>query len=127
MGDVRESAQVKPNKYLAKRAELTRLQREAQAIKRRINLLEVELNGQKPRRIVSESAGQSELPVTDHAVVRYLERVHGLSLDPLRKKILTAEVERAIAQGEDYAYSGDFVFPIIKKRVVTVLTKEMVE
>ena len=116
---------MKPTIYMLKRAELTKLQREAGAIKRRINLLEVELNGQRERKYLPDN--RSQLPVSDHAVLRYIERVHGLSLEPLRQRILTNDVKNAIDAGEDYAYLEGYVLPIMDKRVATILTKEMVE
>lgn len=38
----------------------------------------------------------SELVVTEHAMLRYLQRVEGLDLEALREKILTPSVEKMV-------------------------------
>ena len=39
--------------------------------------------------------------VSDHAVIRYLERKHGFSFEKVRKELLTPEVVRAMDAGAD--------------------------
>lgn len=57
--------------------------------------------------------------VTDHAVLRYLERVYGVDVDGLRKRI-GHKVDAALEQGASGAVSGGFVYRIADGQVVTV-------
>ncbi|TDE40947.1 hypothetical protein [Antarcticimicrobium sediminis] len=58
--------------------------------------------------------------ITDHAVVRYLERVKGVDIDALRSQI-GRKVDLAIEMGANGAVSGGFVYRIEAGRVVTVV------
>ncbi|MFD1342904.1 hypothetical protein [Litorisediminicola beolgyonensis] len=59
------------------------------------------------------------LHVTDHAVVRYLERVAGLDIAAIRCEI-GRRAEQAIEHGAAGAISGGFVHRIVDGSVVTV-------
>ncbi|PCH70276.1 MAG: hypothetical protein COC12_08465 [Rhodobacteraceae bacterium] len=59
-------------------------------------------------------------PVSDHAVVRYLECVRGVDVDRLRAKIGKA-AEQAIDLGACGAISGGFIFKIRDGVVTTVV------
>jgi hypothetical protein len=59
-------------------------------------------------------------PVSDHAVVRYLERVRGIDIDRLRAKI-GRTAGQALELGACSAVSGGFVYRI-QNGVVTTIT-----
>lgn len=59
-------------------------------------------------------------PVTDHAVIRYLERVLGLDVDGLRDKI-AAEIAPAIRVGASCVTHQGFKYMIVDGALVTIL------
>jgi hypothetical protein len=112
-------------KSLQKRAELTRTEREIAALRRRIKELRVELYGEYLS--YAPPAEPSSPTVSDHALVRYLERVHGLNFEPIRKRILTDQVLSAIDGGAHHVLTGTFIVALNGKTVVTILTNDMVD
>lgn len=68
--------------------------------------------------------------VTDHAVVRYLERVRGIDIDAIRAEIGLV-VDRAVTRASDCGLeanargvnSGGFTFKIQDGYVITILSK----
>lgn len=57
--------------------------------------------------------------VTDHALIRYIERVLGHDLDDIRDEIAT-RVERAAEIGAEAVIVDGFRFVVDNKKVVTV-------
>ncbi|MDT8856450.1 hypothetical protein RNZ50_15760 [Paracoccaceae bacterium Fryx2] len=60
------------------------------------------------------------VPVTDHAVIRYLERVVGIDVEALRDEI-RAKVEPGVRLGACGVRSGGFNYRIIDGVVVTIV------
>lgn len=56
--------------------------------------------------------------VTDHALVRYMERVMGFDFDPIRERILTPTVTRALREGVTRIRTQDG-YVIAKESIVT--------
>ncbi|MET4128378.1 hypothetical protein [Roseovarius sp. MBR-6] len=65
-------------------------------------------------------------PVTDHAVLRYLERVEGVDIEAIRCRIGHL-ADRAIEMGANGVVSGGFVYRIDGGHVVTVLRQSRAE
>ena len=63
--------------------------------------------------------------VTDHALVRYLERVHGLDMEFFRR-CAASECEEAVAAGASSARIGDHWFVFQNGKLVTVLDRDQV-
>lgn len=62
--------------------------------------------------------------ITDHAIVRYLERVYGIDVDAFRKEILSDNVERVISfsNGDEFRIEKDRYTLVVKnKTIVTVI------
>ena len=59
--------------------------------------------------------------VSDHALVRYLERHHGFDLDKFRAEILTEERKQAISQGATKIKANGLQFKVENNVVVTVI------
>jgi hypothetical protein len=57
--------------------------------------------------------------VTDHALVRYLERVHGVDMEALRKRI-GRKVRKAVSHGANGVRIKGVSFKLIDNRVITV-------
>lgn len=63
---------------------------------------------------------KSRIPVSDHAMLRYLERVQGLDIERLRREI-GARVDHAAAQGACGIIIDGFSYKIEDGVVTTVL------
>lgn len=60
-------------------------------------------------------------PVSDHAVIRYLERVAGMDIDRIRREI-GRKVDFAVQRGASGAVSGGFVYQLSPTGTVTTVT-----
>lgn len=69
---------------------------------------------------------QKEIFITDHAILRYLERVEGMDIDAIRKKITTEQVSKLIHQLGNGVFPVNDVFKITvnDKKITTVLLNE---
>lgn len=67
--------------------------------------------------------GQGEI-ISDHAFVRWLERVHGLDVDRLKDTMADETIEAAAALGAHAVKKNGVKYIINGGRVVTVVTKE---
>ncbi|MGC9368688.1 MAG: hypothetical protein ACP5DX_04015 [Paracoccaceae bacterium] len=63
-------------------------------------------------------------PVTDHAVVRYLERIEGMDIEALRRKI-GRQVDRAVNMGACAVVIDGYQYRIVEGTVVTVVRHNM--
>jgi len=64
--------------------------------------------------------------VSDHAIVRYLERVKGLDIDAIRKELLPDDVRQATLMGNGYyPVNGTHKVRVKDGVVITVLTPRM--
>lgn len=64
--------------------------------------------------------------VTDHTIVRYLERVEGVDIETLRRQI-GRTVQQGIEQGANGVVSGGFVYRIEGVSVVTIAPQNEVD
>lgn len=63
------------------------------------------------------------VPVTDHALVRYLERVLGFDIEALKQEMITARTESLIRTLGDGWYPADGHWLRVQEgKVVTVVT-----
>lgn len=67
-----------------------------------------------------------EAPVTvsDHALVRYMERVMNLDLDSIRQQILTPERVSAIKAGAVEIIGGDCTLRCKNRTVITIVKEK---
>lgn len=63
--------------------------------------------------------------VSDHAVIRYFERVYGLDIAALRAEILTPEVKAAILAGASCVMVRGHRAPVENFAIKTILSKGM--
>lgn len=61
--------------------------------------------------------------VTDHAIVRYVERVHGIDLDEIREAILADGVYDAVCAGVSGIKKDGVEYVLADRRVVTVIAE----
>ena len=79
-------------------------------IKNQINNIEQEIKGLKLK----------DLIVSEHALIRYLERVNGIDMEEIREKILSPLVRAAMSQG-DGKVKGNYTV-VFQNRVVVTIT-----
>lgn len=60
------------------------------------------------------------IKVTDHAIVRYLERAGGLDIDRIKKRILSKETENLVKT------LGNGKYPLNKNKLVAVVENNIV-
>jgi chromosome segregation ATPase len=119
-------------------AELKSLQSQRQRISEELNLLRKE-NRELSDRIragerrissidsqIKDLTTSKEVIVSEHAILRYLERVKGMDLTAIKEEILPAEVRAQIAtlRSGRFPVNGDFKLRAKDGVIVTVLTKE---
>lgn len=98
-------------------------------LSREVNVLTDEFN-----RINDEIRQITELTtiaISDHAVLRYFERVLGFDIDEIKKKIVTSEVQKQIIHfgGGNFPVNNNDDLPLFRirvrnKTVVTLLTED---
>lgn len=72
-----------------------------------------------------EALKQSDIVITEHALLRYLERVKGIDLAAVREEILTPTVREQIALLPSGTFPvNDFKLRVKQRTVVTILTKD---
>ena len=78
-------------------------------------------NDQNPGSTTRKANG---IEVTDHALVRYIERGYGIDMDELRAEIVTPEMAKLIKQAKTgtFPMGGEFGLRIVvrDKTVITV-------
>lgn len=64
---------------------------------------------------------RSQKIVTDHALVRWMERVQGLDADALRDHILSPELEKALKMGAKKFRAGGIEYVLGDGKIITVV------
>lgn len=67
------------------------------------------------------TAVTDKVDVTDHALIRYLERKHGFDFEPFRAEILTDTVKQAIELGATSVKVGGIDMKVSNKKITTVV------
>lgn len=104
-----------------KRADLakvavTRANAELAQARQDIKTLEIQIDD-----AVNTAAEQCKTPrISDHALIRYLERKHDFSFEDLRRQILTPEREQAIRSGAKSIVHDGLRFIVNDMTIVTV-------
>lgn len=62
--------------------------------------------------------------ITDHALLRYIERVHGIDMDAIRETIMTDVVVNAIKNGVGKIKTTECEFVVKDMAIVTVYVNE---
>ncbi len=69
----------------------------------------------------SNKSQDNECPITDHALVRWLERKHRIDTHGLKASMLCESLRSAITSNQKYWSDGDVVFVIDNGMVQTVI------
>lgn len=65
----------------------------------------------------------TDIQVTDHALVRWLERVKGVDVAALKSELLTDDLVAAARLGAKKYKSGDLIYALNGGKVITVMNK----
>lgn len=60
-------------------------------------------------------------PVTDHALIRWLERKHGVDIIELKGMMLTPALQAALASSQERWSDGEMLYVLKDRMVITVL------
>ena len=91
------------------------IQSDLSVVKTKIKVLQREL----------QEAGTDRHQVSDHALVRYLERIHGIDVGRLKDLIFEKHCSKQIADGSRFIASAGHVFVVsADKVVVTVIPQQ---
>lgn len=109
-----------PNQRVAER---TSVQDEADELQQQINKMQAELN-HKNRLI--ERASKADISVTDHAVIRYLERVEGFDLENIRSQIRDIVQQEVDKHGDCVVKNQGWQFIVRDDVVTTIVDKHSI-
>lgn len=99
---------------------------DAKPIREQIGNIDRHLNTLRAERgeIAKRLAEMSEKPrISDHAVIRYLERKYGFDFEAIRAEMLTDPVRRAIDAGAEGVKFNGGVFKIKGRTVTTYMER----
>lgn len=102
------------------RAEQSSLDQKMRAATRELSSIDAQI------RKLRESGKVKPVIVSEHAILRYLERVRGLDIDQVKREIAPEHIVqrvRAMGNGE-YPVAGSHTLKVQDNTVVTILTKE---
>lgn len=72
---------------------------------------------------IGSLSNSKEPIVSEHAILRYLERIGGLDLEEIKNKILTTEIKNIISTlGGNGTYPNEGFKVIMKDNIVTTIT-----
>jgi hypothetical protein len=75
--------------------------------------------------LMKRTSGSVEPRLSDHAVLRFIERALGLDVDAIRKRIMTDVVKDAIASGATTITVEGIRFKVVDGTIVTTLEKQV--
>ena len=104
--------------------ELLRLKGEQQVIRNQASETDKRLSRlNNEKALIETQLGriQGDPEVTDHAIIRYLERKYGFDVDAIRQEIMTPELKSAIKAGAAGWKVEGGTFKIVGAKVVTFI------
>ena len=118
--------QLTPSVYRQKKEELKVVERQIGALRVRANDLRVELHIGQPRKVKQHGCGRpSRYTMSDHGLIRFLERVKGIDIERLREIATPSKVIWAMNEGLNHIVVDGMVYIINDRCVVSVMTPEM--
>lgn len=102
-------------------AEKVSLEQKIHDLRGRLKEINLKIVDEKQRQTVAAK----QPVITDHALLRYFERKHGIDVEALRQEMLTKNVVEAIKLGADSIVVDGYRYMISENKVTTVLDKGM--
>lgn len=114
------------SRLVRERQALSRLRSEKSALDRDIASRLARVNNLQ-RQLESVKSTSDNVIVSEHAILRYLERVQGVDIEEIKRKIVSQSAEKQIkALGSGvFPVGGSHKLRVRKGYVVTVLTKDL--
>ena len=101
------------------------LTKQMQSLDQEIEIMEHTLLELEVERNLTELALSKSIIVTDHAIIKYLERIKSMNIEEIKGIILTPKLEEVIMVTGDGEYpNGDFKLVVRNNAVITVITGE---
>lgn len=103
--------------------DIMRLKENIEVLQKEFNVKNADLN----MCIVKERnyTRRKKIKVSDHAVVRYFERIKGVDIEAIRKSILSLNIDTKNEYIEDGTYDmGAYKIVLVKNTVVTLYEKD---
>jgi hypothetical protein len=94
----------------------SKIQSELSIVKTKIKALQREIEG--------SSSARDAHQVSDHALVRYLERVHGVDVNRLKDLIFEKHCRKQIKNGERFIASAGHVFVVSPDNVIVTVISQ---
>lgn len=67
----------------------------------------------------------STLIITEHAIVRYFERILGYDMETIKNEILPSNIQKLLEGNHDFQYqSKDHIAVVKENKVVTILPRD---
>ena len=104
--------------------DLTKINSEKTRINDELSQLNVkasELKLLRDKAIAEIQQANVKVTVSDHAIIRYIERVMALDIESIRKRILTDTVCQAVKLGAKSVKTADATFVVSGNVIVTVV------
>ena len=71
---------------------------------------------------IHQFGNEFKVEITDHAILRYLERVHGIDVSEIKSKILTDKMKFMIETLGNGTFPGDgYKLRVVDKKIVTII------
>lgn len=108
LNDVKEKLRIAQIEEKQKKKEIAELNREQNELQKKLR-----------------AAKEKEVTVSEHAMLRYFERVLGYDLDEIRAKIVPDETKAFVDQfrSGEFPVNGEFRIKVKDKTVITILKK----
>jgi hypothetical protein len=106
--------------------EYTQIMKDQKAVQKKSAEKMKQVQDIKKKIKVLASPTLTDIVVTDHAIVRYLERVKGVDIEEIRRSIVTEKVKEMIdTLGTGlFPINNEFRIKVQDKRVITVMAKK---
>lgn len=101
---------------------LDNLRRKRVEVQTEINATQVEYD--RTKATLERYMNSKDPLVTDHAVLRYLERVHGLDMSKVREEILSPQLEAAIRFTQTGRFKSDGLVYAFKDYALQTIYKD---
>ena len=121
----KQAFQMNNNKITQLNRDLARIKSEKHSLGNQLaelNTRASELKLQRDKIIAENKRKNDKITVSDHAIIRYLERVMGYDIENIRERILSDPVRDSIKLGANSVKTAEATFVVHDNVIVTVKT-----
>lgn len=117
----RAEKQFRLNELQKKIPELEKEMKEAHKAASKLSNEVNKLKNEQINIVASLTVVKENITVSDHALVRYLERKYGFDFEQYREEILTPIAKQAIQAGATSVKAGDISFKVANNTITTAI------